>query len=215
MDKVKVGIVANNKLLTQGIDALLSKYKDISITHVYNDYESLHNSLQSINILIYYIEGYINQHYINLNRLVSSYPKLKILLFTLVTDENFLLRSFKAGAKGIITKDADATELAEAIYTLRNGYDYYSKSISSLIVSNYIHKKDHQYSKLDIERLSKREMEILKLWGEGNTNKDIADKLFISVRTVESHKNHIMQKTNLNSTVDLLKYAIINNIIKI
>jgi two-component system response regulator NreC len=63
--------------------------------------------------------------------------------------------------------------------------------------------------------LSSRQIEILKLWGDGLTNQEIADKLFISVRTVETHKNHIMQKLNLKSSVDLMKFAIRNNIISI
>ncbi|MDP3914625.1 MAG: helix-turn-helix transcriptional regulator, partial [Bacteroidota bacterium] len=67
----------------------------------------------------------------------------------------------------------------------------------------------------DIASLSSRQIEILKLWGESYTNQEIADRFFISVRTVESHKNHIMQKLNLKSTVDMVKFAIKNNIIEI
>ena len=67
----------------------------------------------------------------------------------------------------------------------------------------------------NIKNLSTREIEIIKLWGNSQTNKEIADKLFISVRTVESHKNHIMQKLNLKTAVDLVKFAIKNSIIEI
>ena len=65
------------------------------------------------------------------------------------------------------------------------------------------------------KNLSARQVEILKLWGENYTNKEIADKLFISLRTVETHKNHIMQKLNLKTTVDMVKFAIRNNLIEI
>lgn len=63
--------------------------------------------------------------------------------------------------------------------------------------------------------LSKREIEIIKFWGDGHSNKEIADKLFISLRTVESHKNHIMQKLNFKTSIDLLKFAIRNNLINV
>ena len=107
-------------------------------------------------------------------------------------------------------------ELIEAIYTLRNGYDYYSQTITHLLLNNYISliQNEHPESNASLKNLSSRELEIVKLWGESNTNKEIADKLFISIRTVESHKNHIMQKLSLKTAVDLVKFAIKNNIFK-
>jgi two-component system response regulator NreC len=100
---------------------------------------------------------------------------------------------------------------------LRNGHDYYSKSITSLLLNRYITslKADEISQNTDINNLSTRQIEILKLWGENYSNQEIADRFFISVRTVESHKNHIMQKLNLKSTVDMVKFAIKNNIIEI
>jgi len=74
-------------------------------------------------------------------------------------------------------------------------------------------KTDEEHS--EVRNLSSREIEIMKMWGNSFTNKEIADKLFISVRTVETHKNHIMQKLNLKTSVDLVKFAIRNNIIEL
>ena len=127
-----------------------------------------------------------------------------------------ILRSIKAGAKGYITIDATGGELAQAIFSLRAGHDYYSDSITQLLLNRYISSNltDSQADD-DDDPLSARQIEILKLWGDGFSNQEIADKLFISVRTVETHKNHIMQKLNLKSTVDLVKYAIKSNIIKL
>ena len=217
MNDILVGIIGNNKLFSQGIKALLEKYSDISISHVFNNYNKLYEKIRKLeaHILIYYIEKANSQHYLNIGRITRDYPNLKVLIITLEIDKMFLVRSFKTGAKGILARDADASELAESIYTLRNGYDYYSKSISSMVVSNFIQDQDQPYTDINTEMLSSRELEILKLWGDGQSNKAIADKLFISVRTVESHKNHIMQKTNLNSTVDLVKFGIRNNIINL
>ena len=96
------------------------------------------------------------------------------------------------------------------------GHGYYSDSITQLLLNRYISSNltDSQADD-DDDPLSARQIEILKLWGDGFSNQEIADKLFISVRTVETHKNHIMQKLNLKSTVDLVKYAIKSNIIKL
>jgi len=100
---------------------------------------------------------------------------------------------------------------------LRNGHDFYSASITHLLLNRYISslKSDEQHQRTETANLSSRQIEILKLWGESCTNQEIADHFFISVRTVESHKNHIMQKLNLKSTVDMIKFAIKNNIIEI
>ena len=104
------------------------------------------------------------------------------------------------------------------MYTLRNGHDYFSKCITTILLSRYVHsiQNNESISSLKgIETLSLREIEILQLWGNSFTNQEIAEKLFISVRTVESHKTHIMQKLQLKTAVDLMKYAIKNNIIQI
>jgi DNA-binding NarL/FixJ family response regulator len=165
----------------------------------------------------------LNMHDIsvrNLNLIVQlniSNPKLKILIISVIDSEEIVLKTIKAGAKGFLGKDSDRNSLLEAVYTLRNGHDYYSKSITHLLLNRYILslKADELNQNADIANLSSRQIEILKLWGESCTNQEIADRFFISVRTVESHKNHIMQKLNLKSTVDMVKFAIKNNIIEI
>ena len=165
----------------------------------------------------------LNMHDIsvrNLNLIVQlniSNPKLKILVISVIDSEEIVLKTIKAGAKGFLGKDSDRNSLLEAVYTLRNGHDYYSKSITHLLLNRYISslKADELSQNADIANLSSRQVEILKLWGESYSNQEIADRFFISVRTVESHKNHIMQKLNLKSTVDMVKFAIKNNIIEI
>jgi two-component system response regulator NreC len=134
-----------------------------------------------------------------------------------IDSEEIVLKTIKAGAKGFLGRDADRNSLLEAIYTLRNGHDYYSTSITHLLLNRYISsmQSGEQSQRAETANLSSRQIEILKLWGESYTNQEIAERFFISVRTVESHKNHIMQKLNLKSTVDMVKFAIKNNIIEI
>ncbi len=132
-------------------------------------------------------------------------------------DEMQILRMIKAGAKGHIGKDTNRSEILEAIYTLRNGYEFYAKTITSILLHSYISDEDiNNREKEDRQRdLSIREMEVFKLIAEGDSNRSIAEKLFISVRTVETHKNNIMKKIGLKTTVDLVKFAIKNNIIQL
>jgi len=216
---IDLAIFDEHKLVMEGISGLLSGVSDLKIVFTTDDRNVLTEKLKSMQIHVLIL----NMHDIsvrNLNLIVQlniTNPKLKILIVSVIDSEEIVLKTIKAGAKGFLGKDSDRNSLLEAIYTLRNGHDYYSKSITHLLLNRYISslKADELNQNTDISNLSSRQIEILKLWGESHTNQEIADRFFISVRTVESHKNHIMQKLNLKSTVDMVKFAIKNNIIEI
>jgi len=216
---IDIAIFDEHKLMLDGLSGLLSGISDIRVILSCDDRSVLTEKLKSMQIHVLIL----NMHDIsvrNLNLIVQlniSNPKLKILIVSIIDSEEIVLKTIKAGAKGFLGKDSDRNSLLEAIYTLRNGHDYYSKSITHLLLNRYISslKADELSQNTDMANLSTRQIEILKLWGESYTNQEIADRFFISVRTVESHKNHIMQKLNLKSTVDMVKYAIKNNIIEI
>jgi DNA-binding NarL/FixJ family response regulator len=131
-------------------------------------------------------------------------------------DEEFILNSIKSGAKGYLPKDIGRDELLKAIYSISNGEEYFSKDISDTILKGIIKKTKSESRLLNkVPTLTNREIEIIKLVAEGFLNKEIANKLYISIRTVDSHKKNIMQKLKLKSTVDLVKYAIKNNLIEL
>jgi two-component system response regulator NreC len=216
MSKILIGIYDEHHLLQEGLQLLLNQNEDFEIVLRSNNRDHLFEYIQKtlLHVLvvnIYALNAPMQNLLIQLN---SQFPKIKILVLSVYDDEEIVLRSIKAGAKGFLAKDTDRNELSEAVYTLRNGFDYYSKSITHILLNKYITKLKGNEA-FDIRSLSIREVEILKLWGNSYNNKEIADRLFISVRTVESHKNHIMQKLNLKTTVDLVKFAIKNNIIEV
>jgi len=213
-----VGFFSQHKLILDSVTAYLSNYSDIKTVISTSDKATLFEKMKQhvVHVLIVNMFDLSTAEQNFIIDLMLKYPKLKILLLSNANRDDVILRSIKAGAKGYITIDASGSELAQAIYTLRMGHDYYSDSITQLLLNRYISSNlaDTQTSD-DDDPLSARQIEILKLWGDGFSNQEIADKLFISVRTVETHKNHIMQKLNLKSTVDLVKYAIKSNIIKL
>jgi len=216
---IDIAIFDEHKLVLEGLSGMLSGISDFRVVLICDNRNVLTEKLKSIQVHVLLL----NMHDIsvrNLNLIVQlniSSPKLKILIVSVIDSEEIVLKTIKAGAKGFLGKDSDRNSLLEAIYTLRNGHDYYSKSITHLLLNRYISslKADELSQNADVNNLSSRQIEILKLWGESHTNQEIADRFFISVRTVESHKNHIMQKLNLKSTVDMVKFAIKNNIIEI
>ncbi|MBN2519000.1 MAG: response regulator transcription factor [Bacteroidales bacterium] len=219
MNKISIGIFDEHKLVQEGIRLLLKDISDIEVNLTVSDTNTLLNTLANtpVKILIVSVHNF-NIQIINLiDQLRIKFPNIKVLILSAHNDEEKILKSIKAGAKGFLTKDTDKNELVQAIYTLRNGFDYYSQSITHLLINKYIinlNTENKTYSE-GLRSLSAREFEVLQLWGKSFTNKEIADKLFISIRTVESHKNHIMQKLNLKTTVDMVKFAIKNNIIEI
>jgi two-component system response regulator NreC len=214
-ESIKLGIFDELKITQEGICALLKDAEDFDVVLKAEQSEQLLNGLKqlSVNVLIIVVHSY-NAQFSNLVIQISSaFPRVKILIVSVSNDEEAVLRTIKAGAKGFLAKDTTRQELVEAIYTLRNGYDFFSNSITVLLLNKYIKKLKTDDDRPDIRSLSSREIEIMKMWGNSFTNKEIADKLFLSVRTVETHKNHIMQKLNLKTSVDLVKFAIRNNII--
>jgi DNA-binding NarL/FixJ family response regulator len=216
---IDIAIFDEHNLALQGLSNMLSGVSDFRVVFTSNNRAVLCEKLKlnRVNILI------LNIHDIsvrNLNLIVQlkiTNPNLKILILSVIDGEEIILKTIKAGAKGFLGKDSTLNELLEAIYTLRNGHDYFSKSITHLLLNRYISdlNAEGKISDPGISQLSARQIEILRLWGESYSNQEIAEKLYISIRTVETHKNHIMQKLNLKSTVDMVKFAIKFNIIDI
>jgi len=216
---IDIAVFDEHNLVLQGISGLLAGISDFRVVFTCCDRGVLSEKLKHIkvNILI------LNLHEIsvrNLNlmaqiKMIS--PNVRILVMSVIEGEEIVLKTIKAGAKGFLGKDSTLNDLTEAVYTLRSGHDYFSKSITQMVLTRYISgiRNDGSSEKAEISQLSARQVEILKLMGDSLSNQEIAERLFISVRTVETHKNHIMQKLNLRSTVDMIKFAIKNNIIDI
>jgi len=217
MNKILIALFdSRSNIILEGIEALLVQKEDFEITGKFSTTEDLITSIKALlpNVLIISIYKADKNGLELVKKIGLDYPRIRILMLSMEFDEEIVFRTLKAGAKGFITNGSDRQELYNAIHHLRNGYDYYTKSITDILVKSYIKViKSEEDGKS--KNLSKREIEIIKYWGDGFTNQEIADKLFISVRTVESHKNHIMQKLNLRTTVDLVKFAIKNNLIQV
>jgi len=216
---ISIGLFDEHKIVMEGLSSLFSQNENIKIIFQCSDKAKLLETLklQPVNILIVNIHV-LDTAILNLiSQINLTISKTRILVISAVNSDEMVLKTIKAGAKGYLAREADRNEMVEAIYTIRNGFDYYSKSITHLLINKYItrFKSEDKMPKAEIGRNLSAQVEILKLWGENYTNKEIAEKLFISLRTVETHKNHIMQKLNLKTTVDMVKFAIRNNLIEI
>jgi len=216
---IKVALVDKHPVIGDALSALLRGINDIEVHHFSLGIEEMLAVLPALqaNIFLAVLYQPKQKDVEEIRHLSERFPKVKILILSLFHDEHFILKLIKAGVKGHLSSDTDRSEIVEAIYTLRNGYEFYAKTITNLLLNSYLLDKDLDKREKENRQktLSAREMEVLQLFAEGMANRSIADKLFISVRTVETHKNNIMKKINLKTTVDLVKFAIKNNIIEL
>ena len=202
-------LIDDHKIVRDGIRMLLESSENNKIIGEYDSYTQFMDS-QSIRIPDIYILD-ISMPDINgieASKIIKSEnPHVKIIILSMYNNEEFVLKAISAGANAYLPKNISKRELLNAVEKVANGEEYFAEEIQKIIIKSMMQKSNSQnVSKLEL--LSKREVELLKLIVEGKTNKEIADELFISVRTVESHKNHIMVKLELKNQVELIKFAI-------
>lgn len=146
-------------------------------------------------------------------------PSVKVIIVSMYSQEDYFVNAIKAGAKGYLLKqETNKDELVKAIEAVYHGGEYFCNSVSTSMVSNYIEsakKKILGGANPKVFQLTKREKEILKLFVGGQTNPEIAANLNISIRTVDTHKTNIMNKFNFKNTVEMVKYALRNNIVEL
>ncbi len=212
---IQVVIVDDHKLVTDCIGLFLKGAKEIKVVGVAHSGKDALAMLKNVTPEVVLLDITMPEMSgIELTDAIKKkYPDIKILILSMHSDYNNISDAIDAGADGYVPKDVSSEELVEAIETVSRGKNYFHSTISDEIVKNYANKR--QKSTNLLPQLTKRELEVLQLFAEGFNNSEIADKLFLSVRTIESHKNHILQKTNMKNSVELIKFAIRNKIIEI
>jgi len=217
MTKIKIILADDHRIFRDGIKSLLSDNDFINIIGEASSGNELLDMRKThkpdvviVDITMPGLSG------IEVSKQISSlYPEIKIMILSMHTDEDFVINSIKAGAHGYLPKDTSKEELLEAIKIIYDGGEYYGKLVSDNFLKNYIKKFKTGQNLKENEDLTQREIEILKLAASGSSNKEIADKLFISTKTVDAHKNHIMQKLKLKNTAEMVLYAVKNKIIEV
>ncbi len=135
-------------------------------------------------------------------------PAARIVMLSMHSDEAYVLRALKAGARGYLLKASPEADVIAAIRAVAAGQAYFSPSITKLLVEEYVVEARRRGVEDSYDLLSTREKEILQLLASGKTNKEIAELLFISVATVETHRNNVFQKLHLHSLAELILYAV-------
>jgi DNA-binding NarL/FixJ family response regulator len=148
------------------------------------------------------------------NRLVKEFPKVRVIILSMHTNEEYVLQALRAGASGYLLKDAGIAELELAIKAVARGETYLSPPVSKHVISNYVRRVSGEApleadgDPSPIDRLTLRQREILQLIAEGQTTQEIAHKLDISVKTVETHRMQLMERLDIHDVAGLVRFAI-------
>ena len=218
MANIKLILVDDHQVVRDGLTASLLPYEDIEIIAEAANGKELFQKLESYSPDIIFLD--IAMPDISgieiCKSLKKDFPEIKVIIFTGDEDQETLFEALRAGANAFLPKETDRKEIVKTVYSVYKGEAYISSSISNTLIIDYFKKEKevNKFSKKE-EVLTDREKEILVLLAEGLPYQKIADKLFISHKTVEKHKRNILNKLNLETTVDLVKYAIKNKIIEL
>lgn len=203
---IRIIIADDHRILRAGLKSLLNADSGLEVVgEATNSKEtkSLVNELEP-DVVLMDIGMPGNENLDALKAIRTDSPDICILILTMHEDSELLQECLRQGANGYIIKRAAESELIDAIYAVQRGMIYVHPSMIQSLVA--VPKRTKSKSS-EVEPLTQREIEVLLLIVEGNTNRQISESLHISVRTVESHRSNIMDKLNLHSRVDLVRYA--------
>jgi two-component system, NarL family, response regulator NreC len=146
-------------------------------------------------------------------QIVRRAPDVKVLILSMQSNEAFIIQALRAGAKGYLLKDSVDVDLVRGMRAVAQGKSFFSPSVAKVMLSDYVRQMEERGLTDRYDSLSEREREVFQLVAEGKVNKEIADLLFISVSTVETHRAHIMEKLDLHSAAEIVLYAVRKGVI--
>lgn len=208
---LKIAIADDHELIIRGFESMLQTFTDCELLFTAINGETLLGKLeqQQPDILLLDIQMPDHNGIDLCKSIVSTYPAVRIMALTNLEETHYVKKMLRNGASGYLLKSADPTTLLKAIDTLSNGEQFIDERLQKMLLAESITGKRKSTQVL----LTRRETEILRLIAEEYTNQEIADKLFISLRTVETHRLNISQKLDVKNTAGLVREAYLRNLV--
>jgi DNA-binding NarL/FixJ family response regulator len=208
--RVKVMIADDHPLVRGGLRALLERNGEFQvIAEAANGYEAIDLAVLHKPDVVLLDVGMPRLSGPDAAQSISQKaPGVRIVMLSMHSDEAYVLRALKAGARGYLLKASPEADVLAAIRAVAAGHAYFSPSITKLLVEEYVVEARRRGVEDSYDLLSTREKEILQLLASGKSNREIADLLFISVSTVETHRNNVFQKLHLHNLAELILYAV-------
>lgn len=210
MDKIRVMLVDDHAMFRQGIQMLLETQTDIEVVgEAAAGDEVLEKARQcEADIILMDISLGRTDGLVATREICKELPETKVLIVTMHSGEGYFFRALEAGASGYVLKEAAFTEVISAVRAVYQGGVFLYPRLARKLVDDYLHRVATGEERDSYERLTVRERQVLDLIAKGNTNQEIADILVLSPNTVQTHRAHIMEKLNLQSKAQLMRYAV-------
>ncbi|MCX6272665.1 MAG: response regulator transcription factor [Bacteroidetes bacterium] len=212
MNEIQIAIVDDHALFRDGIRMVLNQIDGFNVIYDTSDGRDFIDFIKKspVDIVLMDIEMPDLSGIETTIQALEIIPDLKIIALTMFTDEMHCIQMMKTGVKGYILKKSNKFQLQQAIEEVFNGGNYFSQEIVQKLASRAISKK-----KYDPDQLSDREKDVLELICKGRTSKEIADQLFLSIKTVEVHRTNILRKACVRNSTELFIWAVKNNLVAI
>ena len=215
MGKIKILLADDHQMIRDGLKLLLKPVKHFDIIAEAANGKEVINYLEdnpnNIDVIIMDITMPELNGVDATEIIMKLYPNIKILGLTMHTEEAYILKMIKAGAKGYVLKDTTKEVLTDAVNTIMNGDKYYCNEVSTKLINALVFHDKPTENKFG---LSDRELQVIKWITKGKTNNEIATYLELSRRTIEAHRNNIQKKLGVNTTAELIVFAIENKLVK-
>ncbi len=214
--KISVLLADDHAIVRQGVKMILTAEPDIEVVGEAED------GLQAIemarelkpNVAVLDVSMPRLNGIEAMRQIRAALPQTQVLALTMHADDTYVFQCLKAGASGYVLKRAAATDLVQAIRAARRGEAFLYPAVATAVVADYLKRLESGEGREAYDGLTEREREILTLVAEGVTNQDIAQKLYISIKTVQTHRAHIMEKLGLHDRTQLVRYAIRKGLIE-
>ncbi len=215
MARIRILLADDHTVMRRGLRLLLEQQTDFQVVGEADDGRqavdlaaSTHPSVAVLDIGMPLLNG------IEATRqIVTADPAVAVVVLSMHSDETYVLRALKAGAKGYLLKNSAEADLIHAVRAVAEGKSFFSPAIGRMLLEDYMRQVAKREVADSYDLLTPREKEVLQLIAEGKTNKEIATLLKLSLYTVESHRGKILEKLNLHSVADLILYAVRKGII--
>lgn len=212
-DKIKIAIADDHQLVLDGLKSMLEQVKEFEVVAMANDGMELIKLLELVKADVVLTDMDMpNMNGLEvIKRLRQDDHKAKILVLTMHNEKALVQKVMSAGANGYLLKNSDREEFMDAIEKVMDGQTYFSSEVTMALLNT--DKVDStEIGVVSVAQMTDREIEILKLVAEGMNNKEVGDKLFISHRTVDTHRTNLMKKLDVHNVAGLIRFAIKNGL---
>ena len=209
MDKIRVLLADDHKIFRDGVRSILEKEKDMVVVDDAANGQEVLEKIQTLEIDVLVLDIDIGKpDGIEITEMVSqNHPDVKILILSMMGLHDFVIQALEKGAIGFLLKNTGKDEVLTAIRSVSKGDSYFSREVSAVLIEQLHKPASSRKKSVDIP-ISPREIEVLKLIAQEYSNSEIAERLFISIRTVDTHRRNLLEKLGAKNTAGLVRFAI-------